>query len=451
MKFVLTILLAVAAFAQQPFTAFDVAYNGRVGFRPDRISGLKLWLEPSVLASLNDGDAITTWLDRSGNTNNATQATGANKPIKQTATFGRKTIPVARFDGTNFFMTTTSFLVAGMNTNFTFIVVHAQTNNGAALLATTGHNTLVWFSAQSTAQIFNTSGLSDTQISTPIGDYDYTMNVSSFRYNGATKTARLNGFTINSENATGNLGLNGALTIGRLSSGTNPYKGDIAAIVIYQNWLTDAQIYQVEQYFGAMVGKNFAPQVVFDGNSLTFGQGATAGMDYPTQTIGILGNGYDKRNFGVVGQTTAQMLSDAVNQVDGVYSGFKPRNICVGWEITNSLYNSVATNSIYTDYSTYCTVRRARGFKVVAVTCLPRNNPGTPAGFEAARQGLNASIRANWTSYADALADVGADPTIGDSGDENDTTYYQSDKVHLTDAGYAIVAGIVEDAIATFF
>jgi lysophospholipase L1-like esterase len=51
---------------------------------------------------------------------------------------------------------------------------------------------------------------------------------------------------------------------------------------------------------------------------------------------------------------------------------------------------------------------------------------------------------------ADAVVDIAANTTIGDSGDQNNTTYYNADTVHLKTAGYAIVAQAVADVINTW-
>jgi lysophospholipase L1-like esterase len=74
---------------------------------------------------------------------------------------------------------------------------------------------------------------------------------------------------------------------------------------------------------------------------------------------------------------------------------------------------------------------------------LPRGQSPT---FSAARNALNAELRAHWKSFADGLADCAADSTIGPAGAEADPTYYR-DTVHLTAAGYAIVAGVVAAAV----
>lgn len=188
---------------------------------------------------------------------------------------------------------------------------------------------------------------------------------------------------------------------------------------------------------------------VFDGNSLTSGQGATGGNDYPSQVAVILARygSYTKYNFGVGAQTTTDMASDAATQIDTLYNAANPQNIVVPWEITNELYFGTSAATAYANYVSYCQARLAAGFYVIALTVLPRSNVGTPGGFETDRQAVNTSLRANWATFANALADVAADARIGDAGDETDTTYYDGSNVHLNNAGYAIVAQLVAGKI----
>ena len=53
-------------------------------FAPTDIAGLTLWLKADSIVGLNDGDAVSTWSDSSGNGNDGTQAVGANRPTYQT-------------------------------------------------------------------------------------------------------------------------------------------------------------------------------------------------------------------------------------------------------------------------------------------------------------------------------------------------------------------------------
>lgn len=69
---------------------------------PRDVTGLVLWLRPEELANLTDGTAVATWPDASGNSNDATQGTGANQPLYKTNIQNGRAI--VRFDGSNDFM-----------------------------------------------------------------------------------------------------------------------------------------------------------------------------------------------------------------------------------------------------------------------------------------------------------------------------------------------------------
>jgi hypothetical protein len=74
------------------------------------------------------------------------------------------------------------------------------------------------------------------------------------------------------------------------------------------------------------------------------------------------------------------------------------------------------------------TARRNAGFKVIVSTILPRSQAGLASTFETDRQMVNTLIRDNWQSFADGLSDIGANPIIGDSGDELNKAYYVDGK-----------------------
>jgi hypothetical protein len=97
------------------------------------------------------------------------------------------------------------------------------------------------------------------------------------------------------------------------------------------------------------------------------------------------------------------------------------------------------------------TARRAAGWKVVILTILPRTQTGCPANMETYRTSVNTSIRNNWATFANALADVGADATIGVAGASNNATYYDADKVHPIAAGHLIIKGLVNMAVSYLF
>jgi len=190
--------------------------------------------------------------------------------------------------------------------------------------------------------------------------------------------------------------------------------------------------------------------LVVEGDSLTTGQGSSGGNTYPKQLQDL----YPTTqlvyfNVATSGQTLSDMTTDAAAQVDPKRDPSQPLCAVVIWGGTNDIYFGASGATAYSRLVTYCQARQAAGFKVVALTMLPRSNVGVPVGFETDRTTFNTSVRADWRTFADALADVAADARIGDAGDELDTTYYDADKVHMNNTGYGVVAGIVRDALYT--
>lgn len=203
------------------------------------------------------------------------------------------------------------------------------------------------------------------------------------------------------------------------------------------------------------VGTYPAKLLVCDGNSLTAGSQSTTGYDYPCQLQTLVGTEYEVVSFGVSSQTTADMIADAAGQVDPLYSSSNAGNWCVMWEGTNDIFFDASSATAYANIVDYCEDRRAAGYKVAVGTIMPRGNwpgastiPGDAAAkeaeFEVRRAAVNADIRANWSSFADAIVDIAADDRFDDY---NDTTYFAADKVHLNDTGYGVVAALVQSAL----
>lgn len=241
----------------------------------------------------------------------------------------------------------------------------------------------------------------------------------------------------------GTMGTGSELHIGH-SAGSQQYSGTINGVQIFASQKTDTQLQIIT------TPDPWPYLYVGDGDSLTkgFSAGAGTGGDYVTQLVTLLGRQWEALNFGVGGQGSPQMTADAPTEIDPLLTSLgRSRNVLGAWDVTNSLASGASAATSYSDYVTYCQARQAAGWKVVAFTVLPRSDVGIPGTFETDRQTVNTNIRANWATFADALADVAADTRIGDSGDELDLTYYVSDKVHMTAAGYGVVAGVVNTAV----
>ena len=61
-----------------------------------------VWLRADAITGLNDTDPVATWPDSSGNSNDATQGTAADRPLYRTNIVNG--LPIVRFDGANDFL-----------------------------------------------------------------------------------------------------------------------------------------------------------------------------------------------------------------------------------------------------------------------------------------------------------------------------------------------------------
>lgn len=193
--------------------------------------------------------------------------------------------------------------------------------------------------------------------------------------------------------------------------------------------------------------------LIFDGHSLT-----SNGL-YANVVIAALQPAYSAI-VAASGQSAIHMRQFARSRIYPLRKAGEV-NIVIAWEYSNSIALGLDAASSYWLMKNFCLECKTEGFKLVVVAPTPRSFAGTPAGFEADRQAILSTLRAEFDQasgftnvflpgglgfYADSFADIAADNRIGDAGDENDTNYYL-DKLHMVQAGYNIVAGIVKDAI----
>lgn len=186
------------------------------------------------------------------------------------------------------------------------------------------------------------------------------------------------------------------------------------------------------------------PRLVFLGDSLT--EGLAVPIPYPF--LVQKPNSFATLNLGVSSKTTANILAESDNMNATQLGSNKTDDIIVVWAGSADLYISVGTSDAITTFNNlkaFCLKEKALGAKVVVLTMLPRPN-NTVVFSKTEYLAYNALIRAHWTEFADALADVQLDPTIGTDESNYNTTYY-ADTVHLTQAGYAIVANYVQNAL----
>jgi hypothetical protein len=147
---------------------------------------------------------------------------------------------------------------------------------------------------------------------------------------------------------------------------------------------------------------------------------------------------YGRRIFqsaAVSGSTTADLI---LRESSDIAQRRKSNDCIVVWCGVND--NTQTEAYIYNNLAAFCQTMKGAGYKVVICTEID----AAPAGWTAKYQALNAMIYADH-SFADGLADLGAQPELQD---HTNATYF-SDGTHLTTAGYTLVANVIATVLAT--
>ncbi len=223
-------------------------------FSPSDIADLLIWYEADALSEA-DGDSITTWTDSSGLGNSATQATGAQKPIKKIISGNH----VVRFDGVDDWLRTSSLSFS--SGEFTMIVVCTETStaNGDLFTVDDGGNTFCEFRVDAATKI--TVGVKNTGGSNFEGIKNFPgtgLMVISARRATSAITAYVNGVagTPTATTGTQRTGTN-RFNVGQFGLGFQYYGGDCAEILYYNRDIGDTDREAVEDYLAAKYSITF--------------------------------------------------------------------------------------------------------------------------------------------------------------------------------------------------
>lgn len=236
---------------------------------------------------------------------------------------------------------------------------------------------------------------------------------------------------------------------------------DLAGAFFFNRELVPVELLKmtrwIERYYGFTGVTASTWNIVVDGNSITAGYVSTtvwatdAGIREANGSPGII----DYKNFAKAGIETPGMTLRGAETIDPWYQSDYPANkrMLIVSEIGNDLANLSQTDTgAYNNIKAYCQARKAaKNWPIILCTCLPRTAAGINANFETYRLSVNSQILSNAISegWADAIADFGGDATIGATGASDDTTYYNTDKIHLNATGQGIAKTYITSAINT--
>ena len=232
-------------------------------------------------------------------------------------------------------------------------------------------------------------------------------------------------------------------------------RAEIYAVVAWNRALNAAEVMQAERWARDACAAPYpwagAAFRVFHGDSITNGTDSQAGLsNYPAQVAALNGWPFGTwTNLGHGGQTMTGLRAEALLDIDPMVPllGATPLHLAA-WE----WFNQRGATDPQGETIAYFRARRAAGVaRLVLATATDATDAVETPETLAKRAAYDSFFDANWQTYADQYVPLHADPRIGVEGACPATAPYGpyfSDGIHLTDAGYAALAGLVAPAMA---
>lgn len=253
-----------------PFVAGGASWlfvpGSSAAFTPLSISGCQLWLDGSDATTINagspvDGDKVSSWTDKSGHSNSASQATSGFQPVYHTGIVNSKSAVLFNTgSGTYMTMPNTNFMPTGGG--FTVILVIRPTSIGSENLmfgswstsGTTLTGTIDYLAGQGYMRIDQNAAFAGTSFSGSglLANNNYKMQLfnssgtgtatnNSLRYNGSVITGT-------AEGTTGHLNSNISCIGGDNGDAGSTLTGYILEAIAYNTALNSTQQGQIDSY-----------------------------------------------------------------------------------------------------------------------------------------------------------------------------------------------------------
>jgi hypothetical protein len=254
-----------------------------------------LWLKADAITGVADGAKLATWVDSSGNGQDATQPTEANQPTYMAS--GRNGLPTVKFDDLDAdstpngvqFMNSSAAIQTKAGASFTAFAVFRTDDTGITGSALEGRDNLLQPLDVDTSNLGRTVLFLDTSSGVHklrsvsaqgamVAQSDYTpgsWGMATILQDASASTLSL--FVDGAPDQTVPIGAeggqNGGWRLGATKQGHGGLKGQFAEILVYDRALTSAERQQAERYLAkkwslpASTTQTFAMRAVTVGNA----------------------------------------------------------------------------------------------------------------------------------------------------------------------------------------
>lgn len=233
-----------------------VRFNPYRHFAPTQLGGCTLWLRADNIAG-NDGDAVATWSDISGNSRNFTQGTAGSRPaLKLAIANGHSVVRFATDDQLERSITLSDFFASTAMTMFIVLKQPTLGNEGVFHAESTSSTNRVTFylvnNSPTSLLIFDDPGDDDAsgRVTADVASWTSTFHVVTLQKSGTTSSMWSDGTSIVSSTVTGALNTAGTCTAYLGSDNTDHFNGDIAEVIIFNTTLSTGDRQTVERFLG---------------------------------------------------------------------------------------------------------------------------------------------------------------------------------------------------------
>jgi lysophospholipase L1-like esterase len=186
--------------------------------------------------------------------------------------------------------------------------------------------------------------------------------------------------------------------------------------------------------------------LVFDGDSISAGAGATPGHGLDSQVVAALGGDFLRHNVAVGGRPVFKCLALYDQTVSPLFQPSSRQNVIVFHAGDNDMSAGRTATQTYAAFTDYTARAHKQGWKIVVSTELRRPNFSPP--MEQQLELYNQLLVGN-AAGADAVVNLDTNPAFIDLTKRSDPAIFTHDHVHPSDGGYKIMAAMLAPAIKT--
>ncbi len=184
--------------------------------------------------------------------------------------------------------------------------------------------------------------------------------------------------------------------------------------------------------------------LVFDGDSIPAGIGATPNHGLDAQVVAALGDQVRSSNVAAGGRPVLNCLTMFKQRVAPLFGPEFGANVIVFHAGDNDIAQGRDAMRTYAAFTDYVEAAHNQGWKVVVSTELRRYD--WRQAQEAQLEAYNDRLRQN-RARADAVVDFDTDPRLLDPDQRLNPDLFTHDRVHPSDGGYAVLAAMLVPAI----